>query len=964
MHHRTPHPRPNHPLRIAPLLALLFVAPAFPAFVEAGMTTVEAMVESAAVHIGPEVVVVAADFYTATAQWANLFPRKGATSKFEKKGPVLDLLLKDSLSNVATHRYVARSNGARMELEAVFAPSDVASIAVWDVFLSKDLFGQATVKRPGQSDLVLDTNRFDTLEAEDLTLRTALGDWRFVLTADHGVKWKLRSVCDRKWGPPQKQTFSLLYQKEGMPPEGMKLKLAVDIEFTPKPGAIAVLQKRGDNRAADYFRALNQRYGSPIAPAKNSELPALATAAAKQAAFLNEDRTDPRVPTVIPLPKKMATGKGAFPFRAGVPVMAAQEGPFSLLSEDLAARGVHVERVGAPPASGVLLGLVGDAAALAAARGAGLDLGGLAGKKESYALSVKPGAIVVVGADLAGLVHGVQSLRQLIRNGASGLEAPSVEILDSPDLAFRGFYLEGAGSIVGTDDFRRLVRDTYSRFHANAVVAEIRWYHLQWKSHPEIAGPKARPLSDLAAAAKEARALGIEFIPAVFSYGKVQDLLKTHPEIAENPDWAKKRGESAWCPNRPETYALFFDLLQELVAATGCTRVHIGHDEIFDMALCPACKAVPAHELFASDVNRIADWLRERKIGTMIWGDFLLENKRWVPLGVTEANSANAQFGGHVVHPAVGKIQKDVVITDWHYGATRDYPSFKHFSDAGYPVIGCPWHLALNNTATARSIGAIRQLGILTTDWGFLGPRAPGANSVLGVTHGWNLAQPDVEGLGWDPDAVLAATLLPQNRPSRAIGAKQIPVDLGAAAQKMLTGDETAWFGQGTRHDLALLPAGEQTFFGSRFRIGTKAAVVGKDLQPTGPIALGRKAKSLVFLHALMVEDLAIGARHYATYRVKRADGSVTNLMVTHRNAAHWLSKTPRKNAWGTFHYAHAWDSLLAWEGATREGEPVNLQAWEWVNPLPNVAITSVELKWEPADPGVKVGLIALTSVE
>lgn len=609
---------------LAFIASILLAAPIFPAFIEEGLTSVEATIDSAAVHVGPERVVVAADFYTATTSWGNLFPRRGAVPKFEKNGPVLDLLLKDSLSNLATHRYVARSNGARMELEAVFAPSDLAAIAVWDVFLSRGLFAQATVKRAGSPDVVLDTNKFEAIEVEDVTLRTEAGDWRFILSGDRNVKWKLRSVCDRTWGVPEKQTFDFLYQLMGMPPEGMKLKLSIDIEFLPKPGWLASLQKRSDNRAADYFRALNRRYGAPLAKPETLEPPALAAAAARQSAILNEDRTDPRVPTVIPLPKKMAPGKGAFPFRAGFPVYAPQDAPFSLLSEDLSARGISLERVGAAPKAGVVLGLVTDAAIATATKGAGINLEGISGKKESYALSVKSDAIVVVGADLAGLVHGVQSLRQLLRLGASGIEAPAVQIIDSPDLAFRGFYLEGAGSILGTDDFRRLLRNTYSRVHANAVMAELRWSQIQWKSHPEIAGPRARSLDDLKASAKEAAALGIEFIPAVFSYGKVDDILKTHPEIAEDPAW-KKKG-AAWCPNKPETYALFFDLMAELVEATGCKRVHIGHDEIMGMALCPACKDVPADELFAGDINRIADWLSARKVGAMIWGDFLLEN--------------------------------------------------------------------------------------------------------------------------------------------------------------------------------------------------------------------------------------------------------------------------------------------------------------------------------------------------
>ncbi|MBN8215114.1 MAG: beta-N-acetylhexosaminidase [Spirochaetes bacterium] len=952
------------PIRPVPLFlaALLAIAPVFPSFVEEGMTTLEAASDTASLHVGAERVIVAADFYSATSQWGNLFPRTGSiSSKFEKNGALLTLFLGDTLSNRAVQRFTVRSNGARLELEATFAPSEVAKIAVWDLFLSRSLFAQATVKCPGAPNRVLDTNRWEAIFVDEVSLHTEAGDWRFVLTGDKGVKWKLRSVCDRKWGVPDKQTFDFLYQFEGIPPEGMKLSLTVDIEYVPEPGWLGILQKRADDRAADFFRGLGRRYGAPSKP-ETTQTAELAARAAKRSAELSEDRTDPRAPTLIPLPKKMAIGKGAFSFREHPTVLCAHEGAYSLLAEDLAARGLVLTRAAPGAKAAITLVLASEPASASLARARGLKLGDLAGKKEAYLLSVGTESILVLGADLAGLVHGVQSLRQLLRPSASGTEAPVVEISDSPDLAFRGFYLEGAGTIVGTEDFRRLLRNTYSRFHANAVMAELRWSQIQWKSHPEISGPKARPLTDLAAAAKEAESLGIEFIPAIFSYGKVSDILKSHPEIAEDPAW-KKKGD-AWCPNNEATYALFFDLLKEIVEATGCKRVHIGHDEIMGMALCPACKAVPADELFARDINRIADWLSAKRVGAMIWGDFLLENKRWVPLGVAAANSANPQYGNHIVHPAVGKIRKDVVICDWQYAVSREYPSFKHFADAGYPVIGCPWHLSANNTGTARAIGAIKQAGVLVTDWGFLGPRATGGVSILGVTHSWNLAQPDTETLAWDASAVLAASLLPQDRPSRRFGARQVPIDLGRAAQKALTGDPNAWFGLGTRHDLAWLPTGDQNFFGSQFRIGPKAVVIDAASKASPAIAVGRKAKSLVFLHALQVESLAIGARAYALYVLRRADGSVVNLQVNHRNAVHWFSKTPRKNPWGTFNYAHTWDALLAWEGATRSGESVNLQAWEWVNPLPEVPIVSVEAKLDPFDPGVQLGLVALTAVE
>ncbi|MBL8992172.1 MAG: hypothetical protein JNM63_02450, partial [Spirochaetia bacterium] len=578
-------------------VGLLQVGAAFAAVAENGLTTIEAASDTATLSYASEWVVTGADFYTASSSWGNLFPRKETTTKFEKKGSGLLVKLSDKTGNLAEQSYVALTNGGRMEVSTTLVPGDLAKYLIWDVFLSRPLFAGATLRRSGSKDLVLDTNHWETIEVDEFTLVTEAGEWRFVLGGDAGVKWKLRSVCDRLWGPPEKRTFSLLWQFENIPSTGTKIHLSVDMVLSPKASWLAA---KGEGRVAEYFESLGLRYGAAPPKTKKMDIASLSAEAARRSSARGENRLDPRSPSVIPLPKKMTPGKGVFAFNEGRVASSSSEGAFSLLSEELASRGLGLKRASSGEAASVVLGQIGEPAVTAAAKKLGMNLEALKGKSEAYALLVKEDSILVAGTELRALVHGIQSLRQLIRTGANGAEVPAVEILDSPDLAFRGFYLEAGGGIMGTDDFRRILRNTYSRFHANAVMVEIPWSRIQWKSHPEIAGPNARSLADLTASAKEAQSLGIEFIPAIFSYGKVQELLKHHPEIAEVSNW-QKQGD-AWCPNKPETYALFFDLMEELVAATGCRRVHIGHDEIQGMRLCETCRAVPADELFAGDV--------------------------------------------------------------------------------------------------------------------------------------------------------------------------------------------------------------------------------------------------------------------------------------------------------------------------------------------------------------------------
>ena len=60
------------------------------------------------------------------------------------------------------------------------------------------------------------------------------------------------------------------------------------------------------------------------------------------------------------------------------------------------------------------------------------------GKAQGYTLTITPEQVIVCGNDAAGLLHGVQTLRQIIRQ--SGWTLPALIIEDAPSIPARGFY--------------------------------------------------------------------------------------------------------------------------------------------------------------------------------------------------------------------------------------------------------------------------------------------------------------------------------------------------------------------------------------------------------------------------------------------------------------------------------------------------------------------------------------------
>lgn len=112
----------------------------------------------------------------------------------------------------------------------------------------------------------------------------------------------------------------------------------------------------------------------------------------------------------------------------------------------------------------------------------------------------------------------------------------------------------------------------------------------------------------------------IEIIPEVPSLSHSEYILISHPEMREcdDEDYA-----STACPQNEDFYKLVFELFDEVIEVFKPTTMHIGHDEWWVMCICDKCRGKDAAELFAYNVNRLYDYLKERGIKTMMWADKL-----------------------------------------------------------------------------------------------------------------------------------------------------------------------------------------------------------------------------------------------------------------------------------------------------------------------------------------------------
>ena len=221
---------------------------------------------------------------------------------------------------------------------------------------------------------------------------------------------------------------------------------------------------------------------------------------------------------------------------------------------------------------------------------------------------------------------------------------------------------------------------------------------------------------EVRALVKECRERCIDVIPEVPSLSHSEYILISHPEMREcdDEDYA-----STACPQNEDFYKLVFELFDEVIDVFKPEILHIGHDEWWVMCICDKCRDKDAAELFAYNVNRLYDYLKERGIKTMMWSDKLKAvkdksgechgaarkeiyslptDKTITVMGKTYKfnemhwykPSKEAKEHGflHVIHNterAIDLIAKDIICVNWYH--TIDPEINDVFLQKGFPMI-------------------------------------------------------------------------------------------------------------------------------------------------------------------------------------------------------------------------------------------------------------------------------------
>ncbi len=232
---------------------------------------------------------------------------------------------------------------------------------------------------------------------------------------------------------------------------------------------------------------------------------------------------------------------------------------------------------------------------------------------ESYTLTVDASGVAISAATRFGAMRAMETLLQLIQNGAENSSIPFVTIEDAPRFPWRGLLLDSARHFIPLNDIKRQIDGM-----AAAKLNVLHW-HLTDDQGWRFATSRYPKLTQLASdglfytadqmreVVRYAAGRGIRVVPEIDMPGHASAIAVAYPELMSAPGpYSMERHwgvlKPVLDPTREATWAFVEAMVSELAAIFPDPYLHIGGDEVDDTQW----KENAAIQRFIRD-NKLAD---------------------------------------------------------------------------------------------------------------------------------------------------------------------------------------------------------------------------------------------------------------------------------------------------------------------------------------------------------------------
>lgn len=364
-------------------------------------------------------------------------------------------------------------------------------------------------------------------------------------------------------------------------------------------------------------------------------------------------------------------------------------------------------------------------------------------KAEAYKLVVDEESIEITGNDRSGLFYGIQTMRQLIRNGKSAIRC--VEIFDYPAFESRGFYHDITRGRVPTLETLKKLADRLSFYKINQLQLYIE-HSFAFRKHSEIwVESDTITAEEILVLDEYCKKRNIELVPSLSTFGHLYHALVSKSfkhlnefeEIPEKPYiFVDRMHHYTLDVCNPQSLQFVYEMIDEFMPLFSSDKFNICCDETFDLGKGrnkTLVEEVGAGKLYLYFAKNIIDHVKSHKKTVMMWGDILLK------------------------HPEVIRdVPDDVIILNWDYNPEVLEEGIQAVAETGLSQYVCPgvqgWNKLINDMDTAdRNISLCveyankyKAKGILNTDWGDFGNINLLSGSIPGTIFG--------AGLSWNTD--------------------------------------------------------------------------------------------------------------------------------------------------------------------------------------------------------------------
>lgn len=209
---------------------------------------------------------------------------------------------------------------------------------------------------------------------------------------------------------------------------------------------------------------------------------------------------------------------------------------------------------------------------------------------ESYALEVTSSGVRIDAATVAGAMHGLQTMLQMVQPSGDAYVLPFMTIKDAPRFRWRGLMIDCGRHFEPVEVIKRSL-DGMAAVKMNVFhwhLTEDQGFRMQSRKFPELTGKGSDGLFYTQEEAREvvryALDRGIRVVPEFEMPGHSTAWLVAYPELSSGKPPAGIRREFgiadyAIDPTREETYTFLATFLAEMAEIFPDQYMHIGGDE-------------------------------------------------------------------------------------------------------------------------------------------------------------------------------------------------------------------------------------------------------------------------------------------------------------------------------------------------------------------------------------------------